>query len=66
MTKVLLAEDDVNMLYLLKTLLNLDGFQVATLDIAKEDVVKTLRKEKPDVLTLEFQVADTIALLRIK
>ena len=56
MTKVLLAEDDASMMYLLKTLLTLEGFEVVTLDIA-EDVIRGARSEKPDVMLMDVHLA---------
>jgi two-component system phosphate regulon response regulator PhoB len=56
MTKVLLAEDDVTMLSLLKTLLKMEGFQVVALD-ADEDIPKAVQREHPDVLLLDVHLS---------
>lgn len=55
--KVLLAEDDVTMLALLKTLLNMEGFEVAAL-LAEADVPQALRAEKPDILLMDVHLAN--------
>lgn len=55
--KVLLAEDDVTMLSLLKTLLNMEGFEVAAL-LAETDVPEALRTEKPDILLMDVHLAN--------
>lgn len=55
--KVLLAEDDVTMLSLLKTLLNMEGFEVAAL-LAEADVPQALRTEKPDILLMDVHLAN--------
>jgi DNA-binding response OmpR family regulator len=56
MTKVMLVEDDASMMYLLKTLLTLEGYEVATLDIA-DDVISGARSEKPDVMLMDVHLA---------
>jgi len=56
MTKVMLVEDDASMMYLLKTLLNLEGYEVVTLDIT-DDVIGKARSEKPDVLMMDVHLA---------
>lgn len=56
MTKVMLVEDDASMMYLLKTLLTLEGFTVVTMDIS-EDVFERTRSEKPDVLMMDVHLA---------
>lgn len=55
--KVLLAEDDVTMLSLLKTLLNMEGFEVAVL-LADADVPQALRAEKPDILLMDVHLGN--------
>ena len=50
--KILLAEDDVTMVALLKTLLKMEGYQVVALD-ADADVPEAVRQEKPDVVLLD-------------
>ena len=56
MQKVLLAEDDITMVSLLKTLLKMEGFEVVALD-ADADVPNAVRREKPDVLLLDVHLS---------
>ncbi|MBC7878688.1 MAG: response regulator [Anaerolineales bacterium] len=53
--KILLAEDDVTMVSLLKTLLKMEGFDVIALS-ADADVSAAVRKENPDVLLLDVHL----------
>ncbi len=57
MTKVMLAEDDLTMVSLLKTLLKMDGFEVIALD-ADDDVPAALERECPDVLLLDVHLSN--------
>ncbi len=57
MTKVMLAEDDLTMVSLLKTLLKMDGFDVIALD-ADDDVPSALAQECPDVLLLDVHLSN--------
>lgn len=57
MTKVMLAEDDLTMVSLLKTLLRMDGFDVIALD-ADDDVPAALKQERPDVLLLDVHLSN--------
>jgi CheY-like chemotaxis protein len=54
MLKVLLADDDDTMLALLKTLLGLEGYQVATLMDKAGDILDNIRQVKPDVLLIDI------------
>lgn len=56
MKKIFLAEDDLTMVTLLKTLLKLEGFEVITLDVANEGLLPTLRKEVPHILLLDVNL----------
>jgi CheY-like chemotaxis protein len=56
MQKVLLAEDDITMVSLLKTLLKMEGFEVIALQ-ADEDVPAAVRVEDPDVLLLDLHLS---------
>jgi CheY-like chemotaxis protein len=56
MPKVLLAEDDVTMVTLLKTLLKMEGFHVVAVD-ADADVPDAVRRERPDVLLLDVHLS---------
>lgn len=54
--KVLLAEDDVTMVSLLKTLLKMEGFDVVALD-ADANVPMAVIRETPDVLLLDVHLS---------
>ncbi|MBI5964176.1 MAG: response regulator [Chloroflexi bacterium] len=53
--KVLLAEDDITMVSLLKTLLKMEGFDVVALH-ADADVPEAVRAEKPDILLMDVHL----------
>jgi DNA-binding response OmpR family regulator len=55
MAKVLLAEDDSTMVSLLKTLLNMEGFEVVTLDV-NSDVPAVVEREKPQALFMDVHL----------
>ncbi len=59
-SKVMLVEDDATMQAVLRTLLEIEGFQVA---LAKarpkiEELVQSIHNEKPDVLLLDVHLHD--------
>ena len=54
--KILLAEDDITMVSLLKTLLKMEGFEVIALN-ADDDVSAAVKKEKPNLLLLDFHLS---------
>jgi CheY-like chemotaxis protein len=54
MVKVLLADDDFTMVALLKTLLGMEGYQVATLLDKRGNIMENIRHEKPDVLLIDI------------
>ena len=54
--KVLVAEDDLTMVNLLKTLLKMEGFDIIAVD-ANDDVVEAFGKNCPDVLLLDVHLA---------
>jgi Response regulator containing CheY-like receiver, AAA-type ATPase, and DNA-binding domains len=54
MVKVLLADDDFTMVALLKTLLGMEGYQVATLLDKTGNIMENIRREKPDVLIIDI------------
>lgn len=58
MVKVLLADDDFTMVALLKTLLNMEGYQVATLLDKTGSILDNIRNEKPDVLLIDIFLGD--------
>ena len=55
MPKIMLAEDDMTMLSLLKTLLRLEGFETTTLG-EKENVLDAIRRENPDAILLDVHL----------
>lgn len=55
MPKIMLAEDDLTMLRLLKTLMQLEGFASVGLDY-NEDVLEAVHREAPDVLLLDVHL----------
>ena len=55
MAKVLLAEDDPTMVSLLKTLLNMEGFETVAVD-SEADVRGAVLREKPDVLFMDVHL----------
>ena len=56
--KVLLIEDDHTMITLLRTLLRIEGFEVALLesDESLEAILASIRKDKPDVALLDVHL----------
>ncbi len=56
MPKILLAEDDITMVSLLKTLLKMENFDVVALS-ADADVPEAVRREKPDILLLDVHLS---------
>ena len=55
MAKVLLAEDDSTMVSLLKTLLNMEGYEVLALDV-NADVPAVVEREKPHALFMDVHL----------
>jgi two-component system, OmpR family, KDP operon response regulator KdpE len=55
MPKIMLAEDDVTMLSLLRTLLRLEGFDTVTLS-EQENVLDAVYREHPDVILLDVHL----------
>jgi CheY-like chemotaxis protein len=58
MTKILLVDDDQTMISLLKTLLGLEGYQVATLMDKTGDILQNIRAAKPDILMIDIFLGD--------
>jgi CheY-like chemotaxis protein len=59
MLKILLADDDFTMVALLKTLLGMEGYQVATLLDKTGSILENIRREKPDVLLIDIYLGDS-------
>lgn len=57
MAKILLAEDDVTMVSLLKTLLKMEGFDVVALD-AGTDIAAAVEREKPHALFMDVHLGE--------
>ena len=55
MAKILLAEDDITMVSLLKTLLKMEGFDVVALDDPM-DVAEAVEREKPHALLMDVHL----------
>ncbi len=55
MPKVLLAEDDVTMVSLLTTLLQMEGFEVLAAE-TEENIQEVVQSEHPDVLFLDVHL----------
>lgn len=69
MTKILLAEDDETMVSLLETLLEMEGFEVTSMDVAEKDILSLVRRESPNLLLLDVNLPhenglDIVAALR--
>lgn len=58
MPRIMLAEDDLTMVTLLKTLLGMEGYQVIAVSV-DEDVFEAARKDRPDVLLLDVHLPHT-------
>ncbi|MBI5054786.1 MAG: response regulator [Chloroflexi bacterium] len=57
MTKVLIVDDDKNMVFLLTKLLQMDGYQVVS-EARPAEVLNTIRREKPNVVLMDVHLAD--------
>ncbi len=57
MAKILLAEDDITMVSLLKTLLKMEGFEVLALDV-DADIPAAVDREKPDAIFMDVHLGD--------
>jgi len=51
----MLAEDDLTMVTLLKTLLGMEGYQVVALSV-DEDMVEAIQNDQPDVLLMDVHL----------
>ncbi len=57
MTKILLVEDDPTMLSLLKTLLQIEGFEVGILD-GFDNIIGQFKSHKPDLILMDVHLED--------
>jgi DNA-binding response OmpR family regulator len=57
MPKILIAEDDITMVSLLKTLLKMEGFEVVGLD-ADADIPAEVARELPDVVLMDVHLGE--------
>jgi CheY-like chemotaxis protein len=57
MAKILLAEDDITMVSLLKTLLKMEGFEVMALDV-DADIAAAVDLEKPDAIFMDVHLGE--------
>jgi CheY-like chemotaxis protein len=55
MAKVLLAEDDASMVYLLQTLLKMEGYEVGVLSLG-DDPIAEVKAAAPDVLLMDVNL----------
>ncbi|KXK12074.1 MAG: response regulator receiver protein [Chloroflexi bacterium OLB14] len=53
--RVLLAEDDITMVSLLKTLLKMEGFEAISIQ-PDDNVIQAMKTHKPNVLILDFHL----------
>jgi DNA-binding response OmpR family regulator len=58
MKRILLADDDLTMVALLKTLLNMEGYHVSTLLDKSGDILKNIRRARPDVVLIDIILGD--------
>ena len=56
MKKIFLAEDDKTMARLLEILLKIEGFDVESMDLAKGDLITSLRENVPHILLLDVNL----------
>lgn len=58
MSKVMLVEDDLTMLSLLGTLMEMEGFQVIkhSDETTVEELLDTLRQQQPDVVLMDIHI----------
>jgi CheY-like chemotaxis protein len=61
MTKIMLVEDDHTMRSLLKTLLEMEGFEVTFGPGHAEALLEALREAKPDLLVMDVHLAGGIS-----
>ena len=57
MPKVFIIDDDITMVYLLRTLLEMDGYEVAEVQ-DWDAIIGTVRVEKPDLVLMDYFLPD--------
>jgi CheY-like chemotaxis protein len=55
MPNIMLAEDDLTMISLLKTLLGMEGYHVIALD-TDDDILEAVRRDRPDLLLMDVHL----------
>ncbi len=55
MPTIMLAEDDLTMISLLKTLLGMEGYRVLALD-TDDDILESVRRDRPDLLLMDVHL----------
>ena len=65
MAKILLAEDDLTMVSLLKTLLKMEGFEVMALDV-DADIPAAVGREMPDAIFMDVHLGEQSGLQILK
>jgi CheY-like chemotaxis protein len=58
MSKVLIVDDDRTMVSLLRILLEMDGFEVANINMGGQ-LIEKVRLEKPDLILMDVFLSDT-------
>ena len=58
MPKILLADDDFTMVALLKTLLQMEGYETASLMDKSGEILDNIRIERPDIILLDVYLGD--------
>lgn len=55
MSRIMLAEDDLTMIALLKTLLGMEGYEVVALAL-DDDIIESVRNDPPDILLMDVHL----------
>ncbi len=59
MSRILIVDDDRNTTRMLRTILEMDGFAVATVERG-EQVIPTAQDFRPDIILLDYYLADMV------
>ena len=65
MTKILVADDDIVLLGLLTTLLELEGLEVNSV-VRQDEIIPAVEKDKPAMILMDFHLAGGNALKAIQ